>query len=700
MPRFYLPNRLGVYAYLLLFALPVWGAQPSHAKQPARPRTNIILISVDTLRSDHLSCYVPGATRTPNIDKLARGGTTFEQVNSVIPLTLPSHASTLTSTYPFANGVQDNGDRLPASAVTLAGTLHSHGYQTAAFLGGFVLDRRFGLDQGFDTYEGPQASLSAGDTDPGDVKRKGDAVTQAGEAWLSDHGNKPFFLFLHLYDLHTPYNLSAAEQVKYGSGYNGELNYVDQVFGSFWDYLASHDLVENTLVVFTSDHGEGLGEHGESTHGFFVYQSTLHVPLLIHWPADTALLAERVNSPASLIDLSPTILEAVHLPIPEAMQGKSLLAANTAPRDVFSESIYPQKHFDASALASLRSGRYKYIEAPRPEFYDLSQDPNETNNLYGTKASLATAYQERVNQLRKMYKSNTPSTSTALSPDAVEKLHALGYLTGSATPPAIAHKQVDPKDRIADFEGFGRAISLASAGRMNEANSVLKAILANDANLLDVRLALGLNDQRMGLNTQALEAFQSVLTADPANALAHLDAGLSHYNLHQFAEADRELNASLAISPGYEKAEVWLAKTLMQEHEYARSAAEFNQVLQQAPESYEAHDGLGTLAALQGNWNESVKQLEAAIARNPAAAETHNTLGSVYAHQGNTIRARHQFEEALRLEPDYASAHYNLGLLFVELRDAQSARSEFQKALAADPASAARQALARLDKVQ
>lgn len=692
---------LGAYAWLGFASLPALAAQHNQVRNTDRPPPNIILISVDTLRADHLSCYVPGAQPTRNIDKLASGGTIFGQATSVVPLTLPSHVSTLTSTYPFVNGVQDNGDQLTPGAVTLAGTLRLHGYHTAAFLGGFVLDHRFGLDQGFDTYNSPAAPMNGGDTDPGDIKRKGEAVAQAGEAWLSANGSRPFFLFLHIYDLHTPYNLSSTEQAKYGAGYSGELNYVDQVIGNFWEFLTSHELVKNTLVVFTSDHGEGLGEHGESTHGFFIYQSTLHVPLVFHWPAGTALLPERIDAPASLLDLSPTILEAVNVPIPQAMQGKSLLTAAIAPRDVFSESIYSQKHFDASALSSLRSGHFKYIEAPMPEFYDLNQDPGETDNLYGHRESLAGAYQERLNQLRRMYKSHTSETVNALRPEAIEQLHALGYLTGNATAPAAAQTRVDPKDRIADFEAYGRAISLASAGQMDQANTALSSILAKDSGLLDVRLTLGLNEQRMGLNSQALEAFHTVLAADPANAIAHLDAALSHYNLHQFHDADRELRACLAISPGYTKAEVWLAKTLAQEHEYARSTAEFNQVLQQLPDSYEAHDGLGTLAAMQGDWNESAKQLETALAINPAAAETHNTLGSVYAHQGETTQARSQFEEAIRLKPEYASAHYNLGLLLVELNDKQSARSEFQKALSADPTSAtARQALARLDKLQ
>jgi choline-sulfatase len=617
----------------------------------------------------------------------------------MVPLTLPSHVSMLTSTYPFVSGVEDNGDRLAPGTVTLASTLRSHGYRTAAFLGGFVLDKRFGLDQGFDTYDSPSASLNSGSSDPGDIKRKGEAVAAAGEEWLNANADRPFFLFLHIYDLHTPYNLSAEEKNKYGEGYNGELGYIDHVIGSFWDYLVSHDLVNKSLIVFTSDHGEGLGDHGESTHGFFIYQSTLHVPLIIHWPGGTALMPARVDAPASLLDVSPTILDTLRLPVPQAMEGKSLLAATGSPAGIFSESLYPQKHFGSSALASLRSGHYKYIEAPRPEFYDLAQDPGELTNLYASKASVASAYHERLNQLRLRYKPLAQATQNALSPEAVERLHALGYLTGKKSAPTTTSSAIDPKDRIVDYEKYGQAIYLASLGHLDESNAALKAILAHDPDLSDVRLTLGLNDQRMGNDVEAVEQFRAVLAADPTAAIAHLDAGLSYYNLHQFDAADKEFNAALAISPGYSKAEIFLARTLAQKGQLDQAAAEFHQVLQETPDSYDAHDGLGTLAAMRGDWDESERQLQAALSIGPAVAETHTTLGGVYLRKGEIDAARSQFEEALRLKPDYAPAHYNLGVVFVALKQLDPARSEFQKALSADPGyRPARDALARLNQ--
>ena len=615
----------------------------------------------------------------------------------MVPLTLPSHVAMLTSTYPFVNGVEDNAERLAPGAMTLASALHAHGYWTAAFLGSFVLDRRFGLDQGFITYDSPAASPTNGSTDTGDIKRKGEDVVKAGEAWLNKNGDHPFFLFLHLYDLHTPYNLSPAEEAAYGRGYDGELRYIDHAIGELWDYLSAHDLVNRSLIVFTSDHGEGLGDHGETTHGYFVYQSTLHVPLIIHWPAGSSRLPAQVDTPTSLLDLAPTILDAVNLKTPQTMQGASLLAARSLPKEVWSESVYPQRHFGASALTALRRGHYKYIEAPRPEFYDLALDPGELHNLYPSKASVASAYRERLTQMRQLYQPRTAAPRSALSPEAIERLHALGYLTGTSTAPRAAANAVDPKDRIGDYEAYGTAIVLASQGHLEESDTALQSILTRNPDLSDVRLTLGLNEQRMGKDAAALDQFHAVLAADPASAIAHLDAGLSNFHLGQFDQAEKELSAAVAISPAYTKAEIWFAKTLAQKGELDKSAAEFQHVLEQAPNNYEAYAGLGTLAAMRGDWPESEKQLQASLANEPAAADTHTTLGNVYLHKGDFNGARTQFELALRIQPNSASAHYNLGITLVALKDVDGARAEFSRALQADPNYlSARNALARL----
>ncbi len=243
----------------------------------------VILISVDTLRADHLSCYGYARLATPHIDSLARGGTLFSEISSQVPITLPSHVSLFTSTYPFANGIRENAQVLPAGAVTLATVLAAHGYNTAAFIGGYFLERRFGLAQGFRTYDSPFDTRAV--KGALDLKRPAPQVLAGAEHWLEQNSSSPFLLFVHLFDLHQPYDAPAAYCARAPhSEYDQELAFVDDALGNFLQFLARSGLDRRALVVLFSDHGESLGDHGENTHGYFIYRSTLHVPLIFHWP--------------------------------------------------------------------------------------------------------------------------------------------------------------------------------------------------------------------------------------------------------------------------------------------------------------------------------------------------------------------------------------------------------------------------------
>jgi choline-sulfatase len=674
---------------LFLAALSL-SAQPAPSRVSRKP--SVILISIDTLRADRLSCYSPRAPKTPNLDKIAQGGTLFSAINSQVPLTLPSHVSMFTSFYPFETGVQDNGDHLSPGVVTLATVLKSSGYRTGAFIGGFVLDRRFGLDEGFDIYD---SSFDIGHTqasDPGDVKRRGKEVTESAKKWLQERSPQPFFLFLHIYDLHTPYNLSSEDRKKYGEGYTGELGYIDDVVGDLWTFLRTKKLLDDSLVILTSDHGESLGDHGETTHGFFIYQSTLHVPLIIHWTAGRSGMPTHVNSPGGLIDLAPTVLAAIQLPVPGSMKGRNLLSP--AEGDVYSESVYPQKHFGASPLASLRRGRYKLIDAPRPELFDLAADPVEEKNLYAARQPIASALRERLSRLHELHPTNKKKPE-ALSPEAEEKLHALGYLTTARSTDAEI-KLPDPKDKIAEYEQYGHAIGMARAGQFAAANELLADLIKKDPNLVDVRLNFGLNLQRLGKDGEAVDVFREVLKADPANAMAHFDAGLSYYNLQRLEDAEKELEAALAISPDYTKAESLLANILVRQQRLEQARASFNHILQITPADFDAHYNLGVLAAMASQWDEGIEHLRSALAVDQSSAEAHNTLGSIFLRKRDFSGALAELHEAVRLKPDFVFAHYNLGLAHRALGDGESARQEFEKALAIDPHfSAARTALSR-----
>jgi len=666
----------------------------------------VILISVDTLRADRLSCYGYKVRATPHIDRMAEGGTLFAQVSSQVPLTLPSHVSLLTSTYPFANGIEDNGEQLPPDAVTLASVLKSQGYRTAAFVGGFVLDRRFGLDRGFDLYDSPFNLRRQAGKDPGDIKRFGEDVAAAATRWLEQNADRPFFVFLHLYDLHTPYELPPEERRR-GSGYEAELGYVDEVLGKFWNFLEQRDLLSRALVVFTSDHGESLGEHGEGTHGYFIYQSTLRVPLIIHWPAGSAPSehrppARRVDEPVSLLDVAPSVLQLVGVARPGEFQGRSLVGLtgtlkSAAAEEIYSESLYPHSHFGTSALRSLRAGRYKYVEAPRPEFYDLATDPSEKQNLYASRKSLAVTFRDRLAALRARFRSDSRPGSRALSPEAVERLNSLGYVAVSGARSSSSESGADPKDRIADYESYGRAIALGSAGHLSEANAVLGQLLEKDPNLLEVRASLGLNEQKLGRHAEAAESFRAVLKQDPLHVLAHFDLGVSEYALGRRDEAAKELEATLALAPYYTRAEELLATLWLEKKDYARARTHLNHLLTVDPADYAANYNLGALDTLDGNWQEGERHLRAALDADPNSAEAHNTLGSLYLRREELERAQQEFIEAIRLDSKFAGAHYNLGMIFRRQQKNEEAAREFRQALAADPQfRPAREALDRL----
>jgi arylsulfatase A-like enzyme/tetratricopeptide (TPR) repeat protein len=649
----------------------------------AQPATPVVLISVDTLRADHLGCYRAGKVQTPHIDSLAKKGTLFSELSSPYPLTLPSHVALFTSTYTFANGVQDNGIPLKPPAATLATILKSAGYRTAAFVGSFVLDRRFGLSRGFDVYDEPSDLHKETTTGAVERKRPGAQVAATAMQWLERNGNAPFFLFLHLYDLHAPYDLPEDPRLRQGeAGYGAELAYLDRVLGDFLGFLDHRGLLEKSLIVFTSDHGEGLGDHGESTHGYFVYQSTLHVPLIIHWPATSSRrMPESVNEPAGLLDVAPTILEAIGLPRPGGMRGRSLIGAANA-EEIYSESLYARNHFGCAVLRTLRVGRYKYIDAPKPELYDLASDPNERNNLYESERPTATELSRRVAAIRASAPSHGEKPAGP-TPETASALRSLGYLSGSANS-TRASPNVDPKDRISDFERFHTALSLASSGRLAESNGLLESLRDRLPDVADICINLGLNRQRAGDFGQAAGEFKRVLEREPDNAQSHFELGFSDYRLGQSQEAIRELKGALALEPWYTRADELLAEIYIQQKDFAQAHNHLNHLLSIDPHNYTAHYNLGIFAAMEKNWGEAQSQMSAALKTDPDSAEAHNTLGSIYLQIGDLAKAQRQFEDAIRLETTLASAHYNLGLVFQKQGKQEQAGREFRAALEAD----------------
>ncbi|MEO7654004.1 MAG: sulfatase-like hydrolase/transferase, partial [Bryobacteraceae bacterium] len=543
-------NRIIVlfYGAVALWAL---GTDLLHAQ--VRPPMPVILISVDTLRADRLSSYGYRGVTTAGIDAMARGGTIFSQASSQAPLTLPSHVSLLTSTFPFTNGVRDNGEQVGANLVGLAGILKSRGYRTAAFVGGFVLDRRFGMDTGFDTYDSPFDLNGAQGADSSDLKRPADEVTAAAIRWVDANSSQPFFLFLHLFDLHTPYILPAAARARFpNSGYDAALSYADAALGRFWNFLEKKGLPKKALIIFLADHGESLGDHGERTHGFFVYQSTMRVPLIFHWPEGSSTFPARVDHPVSLLDVAPTILDFLGAPRPPQFQGRSLLEfvrqkGPFADREVYTESLYASNHLGCAPLLGMRVGRYKYIDAPKPELYDLTQDPGEARNIYTSQKANATPLARKLSNVRSLSKSPQAGRKTP-SPEVVARLRSLGYLASSASTAPAAGAGVDPKDKIAAYEQSRQAIAITLSGKYAESVPLFESVLSKNPEFLDARNILGLTLQKLGRHDDAIGSFRKVLEKDSLNLSAHYNMAVTYTDLDRLDDAVKELEATLAIA--------------------------------------------------------------------------------------------------------------------------------------------------------
>jgi len=642
---------------VLLAALAIAEATSwTRAGEPPPP-TPVILVSVDTLRADHLSCY--GYTRflTPHIDALRDEGTLFAQTDSVIPLTMPSHTSLLTSTYPFVNGVEENEDKLGPALPTLATILQSKGYRTAAFIGGYFLARRFGLDRGFDVYDAP-FSDSASLARPLDLKRPAARVTEGAIRWLKVNSRPPFFVFVHLFDLHEPYNPPASLKGRYGADeYDAELGYADEVLGRFWSFLKRKHLYDQSLIILIADHGESLGEHGESTHGYFIYQSTLHVPLIVKWPKGSRNYARQVATPVSLIDVAPTILEVLGISAPPTFQGQSLMdlaspGAPAAEREVFSESVYARDRLGCAPLRSLRIGATQYIEAPKPELYDLVRDPAELHNLALEEQALATSFKDKLEALQSRYASMAkPAAKASMSPEVAANLRSLGYLATSAPRQALRDSGPDPKDRLDEYRQFQRGIRLLAIGRLWEAEATFKEML---------------NDH-------------------PDDVVGRYDLALCYLEDGRAYDAVMQLKSALRADPHDVQAEELMGTIWVDTRQYERARAEFKYLLSFAPEDYTAQYGLGLVADREKRVDDAIRHLKTAVRLRPDSANAHRALGEAYLERHSYSSAEQEFTEVAHLQPRSARAYYELGLALEKEGATAPAAQAFRDALQYNP---------------
>ena len=623
--------RYSAIAMLLLAAL-----AGSQAQQIAPKPPNLLIITIDTLRADHLECYGYKSIKTPRINALAADGILVENAYSPIPLTLPSHASLFTGTYPLFHGVRDfTGFSLSKERITLATMLRSFGYGTGAVVASAVLEARWGINQGFDFYydnfspPSPQNWQQIGE-------RRGDEVVQESLRWLDKNKQGPFFLWIHLFDPHDPYTPPPPYDRQYGARpYDGEIAYTDENVGRIIDSLKQNGLYDNCLIVLLGDHGEGLGEHGEATHGFFIYDSTLRVPLIFKLPGVAAPRAKRLAGPLRIIDVLPTVLQILGLSgrvRAAEVQGRgayaALLGKSSLP-DLVSqaETMLPFYYFEYSPLTSIRMGRYKYIEAPKPELYDTAADPGETRNLFAEKKAMTAQLKELLRQDTARYspKKAAADVPRDVDPATMEKLASLGYLAisrgGSGVVPG--KNLPDPKDRIEVYELIYEGTLAARNAKYDRAQKLL------------------------------IQAVQR----EPESLVAHFQLGVVYRVTGALDKAVREFQKTLELRPAYDLALRRLAEVYMAGKHYEAAEATYKKLLAQSPNDYQVYFNLGGLYVTQDRWEEALAAFRKAQSLDDKDIMMPIVISRILLKKGDLAGALEAIKQALKLDPNLASAH-------------------------------------------
>lgn len=605
------------------------------AQQVAKP-PNLLIITIDTLRPDHLGCYGYKLIKTPRIDALAADGILIENAYSPIPLTLPSHASLFTGTYPVFHGVRDfTGFTLGKERTTLATMLRAAGYRTGAVVASAVLEARWGINQGFDFYYDnfPPPSTQNWQSV---AERRGDEVVRESLRWLEKHKKEPFFLWVHLYDPHDPYNPPPPYDRQYSARpYDGEIAFSDENVGRIIDTLKQSGLYENCLIVLLGDHGESLGDHGEKTHGFFLYDSTLRIPLIFKLSGTAGPRAKRVAGPVRIVDVVPTVLQVLGLSgkvrTPE-VQGRSAYPAlldKASLSNVMSqaESMLPFYQFEWSPLLSIRIGNFKYIDAPKPELYDIAVDPGEKRNLYAGKQAMATRMKELLRQDIARYspKNAAANLRKDVDPATAEKLASLGYLALSkgSSGPAPGKNLPDPKDRIEVY-------NLISDGTLAARNAKYD---------LAVRLLT--------------EAVQS----EPGSFVAHFQLGVVYRVTGALDRAEQEMQQALELRPGYDLALRRLAEIYMAGRRYDEAEATYKKVLAQHPNDYLAYFNLGGLYVTVDRWEEALAAFRKAQGLSGQDVLIPMVIARILLKKGDLAGALEAVQQALKLDPNLAAGH-------------------------------------------
>ena len=619
------------FAWALLLSLALNQASSRPARAP-----DVLLITLDTTRADRMGFLGSARGLTPALDALARTGTVFTRAYAQAPITTVSHATILTGTYPPIHGVDDFGAPLPASVPYLPDLLRRGGYRTAAFVGSIVLDPRSGtapgFDRGFSTYDAGFALRNPGEDRYQTIERRGDEVAARAVRWLAARprsGSEPSFAWVHLFDPHDPYDPPADLKPRFLSApYDGEIAAVDRAVGTLVAAAGG-----DTLVIVAADHGEALGGHGETTHGVFLYEESLHVPLVIRFPQGQAA-GVRVTTRVRLADIAPTVLESIGMPVPREMHGQTLLpliapAAKRDDRPVYAESAYPRRAFGWSPLVSWRSDRFLYVKAPRRELYDLVSDPAAARNLADSRARVADGLDAELGRfLRENASGDAGAVGSPAAPrvdqEVAERLAALGYVGGSGGSPAASG--VDPKDRIAVANMLHEAILAVEDGAFARAVPLLERVTAIEPNIPIAQLNLGIARARQRQYARAVAPLRRAVEMQPAGMRGHYELGIAFYETGDLQGAARELGIVAARMPEWADARYSLGSVYARIDRVPEAVVELRAALALEPRHFRANLLLGRILTLRGDAAAAIPYLKAAVDLRPSSTEAKQFL--------------------------------------------------------------------------
>ena len=664
---------MAVLAALLLWLRPGTWLGPSDlgSRSPAPTELNVVVVTLDTLRADRLGCYGFDGVDTPHIDALAAEAVVFEQSTATVPLTFPSHSSIFTGLVPPRHGVRDNGGFfLEDEHTTLAERFEEAGYATGAFIGAWVLDSRWGLNQGFGHYA-DQFDLSEYKVlSLGTVQKPGDEVMDGALEWLDSVKDERFFAWVHLYDPHTPYEPPEPFASRYpGQAYLGEVAYTDQVVGRLLEWLRTAGVWERTLVVLTADHGESLGEHGESTHAFFIYDSAVAVPLIVRTPwGDTG----RSRVQTSGVDIMPTVLELAGLAPEPAIDGRSLAPFVLDPslrreRVAYAESYFPRYHYGWQHLRAVRDGRHKLIDAPEPELYDVENDPGESRNLYETLGPTAERLHRRLEELAGSEADAAPEQEL-MDPETLQRLAALGYVgnTVDVDPDAVLP---DPKSKIGLFGLMSEAKAAGQDGRTGEAIVKMQRVIEEDPGIVDAHLTLANWRRREGDVDGAIASYQEVLNLQTGNVLALTNLANLYRELGRHEAALEGYRGVLEVDP--RNPQTWFHLATLQLDLARVDAAEqtFRQALEHNPDMGASYNSLGAIAWSRGDLDEAERLVRRGLELEPEVRKGRFNLARLLEARGDLGEAERLYREELAAYADAGKAHFNLAQLLRERGD-------------------------------